>query len=133
MSVAPSRASATIESQVRVERPNSNGRRAEQGDEDEHDAAGMVAQRMAGEPYRDRDRADARRGPQQAEAPGPEIENVARIDGQQRHGAGQQNREEVERDGAEHDLLAPDVAETGEDGVEADLFAALRPGSCGAA
>ena len=69
-----------------------HGEDAEQRDEDEHDDAGMVADRMAGQPDGDEDRADAGRGAQQAEAPRAEFQNVARIDRQQRHGAGRAAR-----------------------------------------
>ena len=128
MSAAPSRASATIDSQGMVETPNSTVKTPNSATKTNMT---MPAWSRIGWPVSqigDDDRADAGRGAQQAEAPRPELQNVARIDRQQRHGAGQQHGEKVERDRAEHDLLAPDVAEAGKQRVERRLVgrAALR-------
>ncbi len=121
MSVAPRKASATIDSQVMVDRPNSTVKAPNSATKPSMIIAGMVADRMSGQPDGDADGADAGRRAQQAETPGAEFENVARIDRQQRRGAGQKHGEQIERDGAEHDLLAPDVAEAGEQGLHRRL------------
>ena len=47
------------------------------------------------------------------------MEDIACVDRKQRHGATEENREQIERDGAEHDLLRPDIAESGEQCFEA--------------
>ena len=100
-------------------RRSSTGRRqrcqAKDADADEHDDAGMVADRMGGEVDGDGDRADGRTGAEQAKPPRSDFQDVARIDREQRGRAAEQHREEIERDRAEHDLLVPDVAEAGDD------------------
>ena len=112
-------ASATTESQIDRRRAEHDREESEARDEGEHDEAGMIADRIARKPGRDQDGADAGRRAQQAEPPRPGMQDVARIDRQQRRRAAEQHREEIERDGAEHDLLAPHIAEAGEQRVEA--------------
>ena len=126
MSVAPSRASATIDSHGMVETPNSTVKTPNSATKTNMT---MPAWSRIGWPVSQTatsDRADAGRGAQQAEPPGPEFEDVAGIDRQQRHRAGQKHGEEVERDRAEHDLLAPDVAEAGKQRVEASACRSAR-------
>ena len=76
----------------------------------------MITHRAGGQIERDRDGADAGRRTQEAEPPRPGMQDVAGIGGQKRRGAAEQDREQVERNGAEHDLLMPDIAEAGDDG-----------------
>ena len=54
------------------------------------------------------------RASQHAERPRPEVQDVAGIDGQERGRAAEEHCEEVERDGAEDDRVAPHVAHAGE-------------------
>ena len=68
-------------------------------------------------------RADAGRCAQQAEAPGPDMEHVAREHRQQRVDAAENDREQIERDDAENDRIVPDVAEAGEQHGEAERLA----------
>ena len=59
--------------------------------------------------------ADARAGAEQAESEGAGVEDLARVDGEERDGAAEEDGEEVEADGPEDDFVAPDVAEAIED------------------
>ena len=119
MSQAPISISIGIDSQIDCRQAENGGEQAEQRDEDEQDAAGMVADREARQQQRGQDGADARRGAQDAEADRADMQDIEGKDRQQRHGAAHQHGEQVERDGAEHDLFVPDVAETGEQGADA--------------
>ena len=74
----------------------------------------MVADRADGEEDGDRNRPDPQRRPQEPEAPGAGVEDVAGIDREERDRAAEKHGEEVERDRAEDDLLMPDVAEAGD-------------------
>ena len=71
--------------------------------------------RSPGEIDRHHDRANSGGRAEQAEAPRADVEDVAGIGRQQRYGAAEEHGEEVEGDGAENDLLVPDVAEAGDD------------------
>ena len=62
---------------------------------------------------------DAGRGAQPAEAVRPDVQDVARVRGQERDRAAEQHGEEIERDGAEDHLLAPDEAQALEQRVPA--------------
>jgi hypothetical protein len=66
-----------------------------------------------------------------APRPGAEDEDVAGVDRQKCGGAGQEDGEQVERDGAEHDLLAPDVAEAGEQRLQFGAFGVVALGGFG--
>ena len=71
-------------------------------------------------------RADGRRGAQQAEPLRADVEDLVGEDRQQRGGAAEQHREQIERDDAEHDRIAPDVGNAGEERREADGRARRR-------
>ena len=60
-------------------------------------------------------RADRGRGAQDAEAERAGLQNVARIDRQQRRDAAEQHGEQVERDGAEDRRIVADEADAGKD------------------
>ncbi len=68
------------------------------------------------------DGADAGCGAQQSKPPRAHLQNIAGIDRHQRHRAAEQHGEEIERDGAKHDALAADKAETGQQGCQARLL-----------
>ena len=66
------------------------------------------------------ERADRGRGAEDAEADRPDVEDVARVDRQQRDPAAEEHGEEIERDRAEQHLRPPDEAEPLDQRVEAD-------------
>ena len=92
-----------------------DGRDAEHGDGGEHLAPDIAAQRAAREHDRHGERADRRGRAQQAEAPGTGMQDVAGEDRQQRRGAAEQHREQIERDRAEHHRPAADEGDAGKD------------------
>ena len=73
----------------------------------------------------DEGRARRRRGAQEPKADRADLEDVARIDRQQRGGAAQEHREEIERDGAEDDRPPPDVGDAFGDSHERGAAGAL--------
>ena len=70
---------------------------------------GRIARSDAGD-----GRARRRRAAQGAERPRTEVQDVARVHRQERGRAAEEHGEEIERDGAEDDLVAPHVAHAGE-------------------
>jgi hypothetical protein len=62
-------------------------------------------------------RTDRRRGAQDAEAERAGLQDVGRIDRQQRHDAAEQHREQIERDGAEDRRIVADEFDAGIDVV----------------
>ncbi len=72
----------------------------------EHAHADAALDGMAREHECHQKRADRRRAAQHAEAPRSSVQDVARIDRQQRGGAAKQYGEQIERDGAENGRVA---------------------------
>ena len=86
---------------------------AEYRDAAEERAAGVRLALLGelGEHQAGGDGADGEHAAQHAEAGGPDVQDVAREDRQQRIDAAEQHGEEIERDGAEHDRLGHQVAQ----------------------
>ena len=72
----------------------------------EHARPGPRRSGIPRQQQRHADGARRRHAAQQAEAPRPDLQDVARVDRQQRHRAAEQHGEEVERDRAEDDRAA---------------------------
>ena len=68
---------------------------------------------MAGQHHGHQERADRGRGAQDAQPKRAGLQNVARIDRQQRRDAAEQHSEQVERDGAEDRRIVADEADAG--------------------
>ena len=77
------------------------------------------------------ERADSGGGAQETETRRPDLEDVLREDREQRDGSAEQHGEEIERDGAEQDVRAPDEPNPREHLVEPDrrLRRRLAPAS----
>jgi hypothetical protein len=70
------------------------------------------------QPQRHQQRADRRRGAQQAEAPRAGMQDVLGEDRQQRGGAAEQHREQIQRDHAEARPCDADEMHAGEQGLQ---------------
>jgi hypothetical protein len=88
--------------------------------------ARVAADRPHASQMADHGGADGRRGAQDAEALGADMQHVAGEHRQQGGGPAQQHREQVERDRAEDDLVAPDIGQALLD--QRDARAGLRSG-----
>ena len=73
----------------------------------------MILDAEPREVERHHDRADPRRGTQQAKAKRADIKDVSCKDRHQRHCAAQQHGKEIKRDGTQNDLLLLDEVKTG--------------------
>ena len=87
------------------------GAEAEHGHGREHPQSAVFGDRIAAQIDGHAQGADAERGAQQAEALRPDVQDVAGEDRRQQGDAGQQHHDQIQRDGAEHDLGLPDVAQ----------------------
>ncbi len=103
--------SAASDTKYSCERPNTTVATPKTATPREHLRADVARDRPPGERHRDDGGADAGRGAQPAEAVRPDVQDVARVRRQQRDRAAEQHGKEVERDGAEDHLLAPDEAQ----------------------
>jgi hypothetical protein len=88
-------------------------RDSEQSDRGEHDVAGTAGDGAVREHDRYAERADGGRRSQQPERPGSGVQDVARVDRQQRGDAAEQNREQIERYGAEKNRMAANIGKAG--------------------
>src|SRR5437867_3116825 len=115
----------------RAENGEGDEREREAGGEAEHDRGrpeehdgtkeggpDSPPQRIAGEEDRRRQGADGRGRAHESEPARTRVENVARVDGQERGGAAEQHREQVERHRAEQHPPAPDEGDSREDALE---------------
>src|SRR5690606_20802662 len=100
MSEAPTNASAGMESQMEVEKPNTTVKAP----------ASKLADGKAGEKPRHGDGTQARRRTQRAIGDPAAMENIGGIDREHGNSAPHQHGKHVERDGAQHDLVAEDIA-----------------------
>ena len=78
-----------------------------------------------GERQADHQRADRRHRPHHPEAVRPDVQHVAGEHRQQAHDAAEQHRHQVDRDRAQHKLVAPDVGEPAEDHRQAERLGCL--------
>ena len=83
--------------------------------------------RVAGQHDGHQQRADRRRAAQHAESPRPGVQDVARIDRQQRRRAAQQHGEQVERYRAQYRWIAAHEADAGEQGGQRRRFFRRSP------
>ncbi len=87
------------------------GRQAEHRHPAEHEQPGLLADRIGRERQGHDGRAYGRARAQYAEALGAHMQDVAGEDREQGRRPAQEDGEQVERDRAEHDLLAPDIGQ----------------------
>lgn len=119
--VAGSRDDERYEAKPEIAREaEDDGGDAEDGHADEHGGSGAALDGARHEQQRDDEGADAGHGSEEAEAARTGVQDISGKDGEQRDGAAEHDGEEVEGDGAEQELGAPDVLEAGEQGAGAE-------------
>ena len=116
---APSTASAAIDRMNDFDSANTMVARPKQATHANMMPADPPRERPVRQQRRDRQRADRGRRAQQAEPLRAGVEHFVGEDRQQRGGAAEQDREQIERDDAEHDRIVPDVGDAGEECREA--------------
>ena len=94
----------------RAREPERDHADPEPGDDDEELRPCTTTDRVAGDQERRNERAHGRRSAEEPEAGRTDLEDVLREDRQERDGAAEEHREEIERDRAEQDVRPPNEA-----------------------
>src|SRR3954451_6729182 len=89
--------------------------------------AGAAGDRTMRQDDRYGERTDGGRRTQQAERPGSGVQDVARVDRQQRRDAAEQHGEQIERDRAEENRMAADIDKARKHRFQAHLPSRLAP------
>ena len=103
-----------------------HGGEAEHEDAPEQHRPGVALDRTARQRHGHCERAAGRCRPQQSEPPGARVEDVASVDRQQRGGAAEQHREEVQRQQAQEQPLAKDEGHPREERGRSHLLGLVR-------
>ena len=114
VSAAPNVASASTDSHIQCETREHDRRHTEDDDGLKHPHADAAPDGVARQTRRHQQGADRGRGAQNAEAERAGLEDIARIDRQQRRDAAEQHREQIERDRAEDRGIVADEPDPGE-------------------
>ena len=109
-----------------------DGRHAEDADRDEQARADMALERLQGQHGRGGDGAQSLRAAQQPAGVGADPQDILGEDRDERGGAGEQDGEQVERDGAQQQLVAEDERQPGEHRSEVAIGARHLCWPCGA-